>query len=146
MAKTSWTKAEVLEMIKDPKRSTSILVTHDGDNLGLRPMMTRIRDNGEMYFVTHKMSAKANQVRANPNASLEFGGYQMSTDPNEAWIIMNAKITISEDPANKQAAWLPFLAHIYAGGPTDPMMVLLEVHPTEVFVAQPGRKTAVSWS
>eukprot|EP01106_Pelomyxa_sp_JSP_P000093 TRINITY_DN1013_c0_g1_i2.p1 TRINITY_DN1013_c0_g1~~TRINITY_DN1013_c0_g1_i2.p1 ORF type:complete len:146 (-),score=39.57 TRINITY_DN1013_c0_g1_i2:106-543(-) len=145
MAAKVWTRKEVEGMLKDPKFGTAILGTHAGDEIDIRPMMVRIRDNGEIYFVAHKMTAKVAQIRANPNATLQFGGYAMTTDINEAWIHMNAKIVICEDLAKKQAAWLPFLAHMYPSGYTDPNMILLEVHPTKVSIAQPGRKTPVPW-
>ena len=115
------------------KRRVAFLASVDEQGFpNLKAMLRPRRRQGltTFYFSTNTSSLRVAQYRTNPKASLYF--YRKGLLRYEG-LMLTGLMEVLEDPAIKQALWLPGDKLFYSKGVTDPDYCVLR------FTAQKGR-------
>jgi general stress protein 26 len=112
-----------------------MLVTHDGDDVRCRPMVSFARrDDHAVYFLTDARRHNDEEVARDPRACLVF------VDPaGQTFVSISGQATVSNDRTKIEELWsLP--AEAWWDGPDDPAIRLLAVTPKDAeFWDAPGR-------
>ena len=117
-----------LEMVKGAH--TCMLITkHEGaGNLSGRPMgLSKVEEDGTLWFFTNKSSKKAEEIAASHNVAITIN----NESSNNHLMINGTGVLISDTFKIKQL-WSPIMKAWFPLGLDDPDMILIKVVPTEV--------------
>jgi general stress protein 26 len=103
-----------------------MLASRDGEAIRARPMAAYVEEeDGKVYFLTDKDSAKDEEVAAHPEVCLAFadGGAQ-------TYVSVSGHAAVSNDRERIRKIWSP-AAKAWWDGPDDPAIRLLTVTPKD---------------
>ncbi|MHC9543155.1 MAG: pyridoxamine 5'-phosphate oxidase family protein [Vulcanimicrobiota bacterium] len=92
----------------------------------VRYVMVHLKDSLEIFFTSHKMSRKVDQIHKNSHCHITVGG-----DPKDftkPYVQVEGKAEVSEDPALKKELWNDYLAKMFKG-PDDPNYIIVKIKP-----------------
>jgi general stress protein 26 len=102
-----------------------MLTTQFESGLRARPLEARPdRDSDQLRFITDRHSAKKDEIDRWPHVGLIF------VDAGaKAYVSITGKAQIVHDPSLRSVAWRESDAVWWPGGPNDPNVCVLVVHP-----------------
>jgi general stress protein 26 len=92
----------------------------------VRYVMVHIKDSLEIFFTSHKMSRKVNQIHDNTHCHILLGGDPKDFTKPVVNVAGNAEV--SEDPALKKEFWNDYLKKMFKG-PDDPDYIIVKIKP-----------------
>ncbi|MBV9932416.1 MAG: pyridoxamine 5'-phosphate oxidase family protein [Alphaproteobacteria bacterium] len=103
-----------------------MLASRDGEEIRARPMAAYVEEeDGKVYFLTDKASAKEEDVAAHPEVCLAFADAGAQT-----YVSVTGRAALSDDRARIRKIWSP-AAKAWWDGPDDPAIRLLTVTPRD---------------
>ena len=116
-----------------------MLSTLDGDDIRARPMAAKVeKDDGTIYFLTDKDSAKDDEIKAQPNVGLAFADASA-----QKYVSVSGTAEVSNDRA-KIKELFNFASKAWWDSAEDPSIRVLKVTPKDAqFWDSPG--TVVSY-
>jgi general stress protein 26 len=100
--------------------TVAMLVTHTADEIHARPMaITRLDDGVDAYLVTNINSIKVDEVKANPQAVLNFQGAS-------TYASVRGVLTFMPDPVLLEKLWKEAWKVWFPSGKSDPNIALLK--------------------
>jgi general stress protein 26 len=101
-----------------------MLASRDGEAIRARPMAAFVEpEDGKIYFLTDKASAKDEEVAAQPQVCLAFADAGSQT-----YVSVSGQAALSNDRERIRTIWSP-AAKAWWDGPDDPAIQLLAVTP-----------------
>jgi general stress protein 26 len=103
-----------------------MLASREGEEIRSRPMAAYIeREDGKVYFLTDKDSAKEEDVAAHPEVCLAFADAGSQT-----YVSVSGRAALSNDRERIRKIWSP-AAKAWWDGPDDPAIRLVTVTPED---------------
>ena len=103
----------------------AMLTTRHADSIAARPMYSIIpNDEGAVWFVTERGSAKVDEARQNPDALLTY-----SSGSDGDHVVMTGNIAVISDRLKLKSLWNAGADIFFPKGPTDEAAVLLRFEP-----------------
>ncbi len=119
--------SKLVELVKDVKTCMLITIEKYTDLLSGRPMgITKIEDDGTMWFFTKNVSQKVDEIEQNKQISLAI----MSESKN-IYLMIHGKAELSYDYSKMKELWNPFMKAWFPEGLEDPDIILIKVIPSE---------------
>jgi len=101
-----------------------MLASRDGEKIRARPMAAYVEEeDGKVYFLTDKASAKEEEVAPHPEVCLAFADAGAQT-----YVSVSGHAALSNDRERIRKIWSP-AAKAWWEGPDDPAIRLLTVTP-----------------
>ena len=120
--------AKLVEMVKEVRTCMLITTSRNKENISGRPMsVSKIEDNGTMWFFSKGDSEKIEEVEANPKVAIAI-----TNESHNNYLMINGTANISHDKAKMKELWNPALKAWFPDGIDDPEMILLKITPSEV--------------
>jgi general stress protein 26 len=103
-----------------------MLASRDGDEIRARPMAAYVEEeDGKVYFLTDKESAKEEEVAEHPEVCLAFADAGA-----QKYVSVSGDAALSNDRERIRKIWSP-AAKAWWEGPDDPAIRLLAVTPRD---------------
>lgn len=103
-----------------------MLASRDGEDIRARPMAAYVEEeDGKVYFLTDKESAKEEEIAARPQVCLAFADAGA-----QKYVSVSGDATLSNDRERIRKIWSP-AAKAWWDGPDDPAIRLLAVTPRD---------------
>jgi general stress protein 26 len=118
---------KLIELVKEVNTCMLITIEKYTEHLSGRPMgITKIEDDGTMWFFAKMSSPKVDEIEENMNISLSI----MSESKN-IYLMVNGTARLSYDYAKMKELWNPMMKIWFPLGIDDPEVLLIKVTPTE---------------
>ncbi len=117
-----------IEMVKDAR--TCMFITNDknAENISGRPMgITKIDDDGTMWFFTKASSYKVDEIEESKKVALAI-----TNESSNNYLMIHGTATLVNDKEKMAALWSSIMKAWFPLGLDDPDMTLIKVIPTEV--------------
>jgi len=119
--------SKLVELVKDIKTCMLITIEKYTDQLAGRPMgISKIEDDGTMWFFTKTTSQKIDEIEQNNQISLAI-----ASESKNIYLMINGKAELSYDSAKMEELWNPIMKAWFPLGLKDPDMILIKVIPSE---------------
>lgn len=103
----------------------AMVATVDGDQMRARPMVPFVnKDEGEIRFLTHRVTHKTAEIKENSDALLTF-----SNPVTNAHASITGKMTVSENQALIEELWGPYAETWFTGSPGSRDVVAMVFKP-----------------
>lgn len=103
-----------------------MLASRDGEEIRARPMAAYVEEeDGKVYFLTDKESAKEEEVAAHPEVCLAFADAGA-----QSYVSVTGRAALSNDRDRIRKIWSP-AAKAWWDSPEDPAIRLLSVTPKD---------------
>ena len=120
MANEDEGRKEVARILKDADIGVLTTVNASGQ-LFSRPLALQEAEfDGDLWFVTHDPSPKANEIRANPHVNVSVSG-------SDGYLSISGTASIVRDQAKIDELWGPMMEPWFENGKDDPTVALLRV-------------------
>jgi len=119
---------KLIEMVKDSKVCMLITNEKNDENLSGRPMsISKIDDDGAMWFFTKQSSYKVDEIEESKKVSIAI-----TNESSNNYLMINGVATLVNDKTIMAKLWNPILKAWFPQGLDDPDMTLIKVMPSEV--------------
>ncbi|KOX06764.1 pyridoxamine 5'-phosphate oxidase family protein [Micromonospora profundi] len=116
-------RARVTELVREARICMFTTIGLDG-RLVSRPMgLQEAEFDGDLWFFASADSAKARQIRVNPEVNVAFSDQKRS-----AWVSVAGTATEGFDRDRAEQLWNPVLTVWFPQGPDTPGLTLIKVH------------------
>ncbi|MDO3704580.1 pyridoxamine 5'-phosphate oxidase family protein [Micromonospora sp. C28SCA-DRY-2] len=120
---TAEARRRVTELVRRARICMLTTVALDGRQVS-RPMALQEADfDGDLWFFTYADSAKARQLRVNPEVNVAFADQR-----HGAWVSVSGTAQEAYDRARAERLWHPLLATWFPDGPDTAGLTLIRVH------------------
>lgn len=103
---------------------TAMFVSRGKSGLHARPMSAIVRrEEGRIWFLTSRETAKTCEIEANPDVSVTF------SNGTSTHVAVNGRATLVDERAHVKDLWSIAAQAFYPDGPTDPDIVAIKVEP-----------------
>ncbi len=119
---------KLIEMVKGV--STCMLITNEkkDGNLSGRPMsISKIDNDGMMWFFTKASSYKVDEIEENKKVSIAI-----TNESSNNYLMINGLAKLVKDKTKMKELWSSILKAWFPLGLDDPDMILIKVTPNEV--------------
>jgi len=119
---------KLIEMVKGV--STCMLITNEKNdgNLSGRPMsISKIDNDGMMWFFTKASSYKVDEIEENKKVSIAI-----TNESSNNYLMINGLAKLVKDKTKMKELWSSILKAWFPLGLDDPDMILIKVTPSEV--------------
>jgi general stress protein 26 len=119
---------KLIEMVKDVRICMLITNEKNTENLSGRPMsISKIDDDGTMWFFTKASSYKVDEIEESKNVSLAI-----TNESSNNYLMIHGTATLVNDKNKMKELWSSILKAWFPLGLDDPDMTLIKVTPKEV--------------
>ena len=119
---------KLIEMLKGVRACMLITNEKNTDNISGRPMsISKIDDDGAMWFFTKASSYKVNEIEETQKVSIAI----VNESANN-YLMINGTAMMVEDKSKMKELWSSILKAWFPLGLDDPDMTLIKVTPNEV--------------
>jgi|UPI000038ECDB general stress protein 26 len=119
--------SKLVDLVKDVRSCMLITIEKYTDILAGRPMgISKIEEDGTMWFFTKTTSQKVDEIEQNSQISLAI----MSESKN-IYLMINGTADLSYDYGKMKELWNPAMKAWFPEGLEDPDMMLIKVTPSE---------------
>ncbi|MDI1318171.1 pyridoxamine 5'-phosphate oxidase family protein [Flavobacterium sp.] len=117
-----------IEMVKDTRTCMFITMEKNAENISGRPMgITKIDDDGTMWFFTKASSYKADEIEESKKVAIAI-----TNESSNNYLMIHGTATLVNDKEKMAALWGSIMKAWFPLGLDDPDMTLIKVIPTEV--------------
>lgn len=114
---------KVAELVDQARICMLTTMTADGKHVS-RPMALQdVEFDGDLWFFAYDDSAKAAEVRTNPQVNVGF-----ADDKHQAWVSISGAATLVQDRAKMEELWAAPLEVWFPDGLDTPGITLVKVH------------------
>jgi len=119
---------KLVEMVKDVRVCMLITSEKNAENLLGRPMaITKIDDDGTMWFFTKESSYKVCEIEKNKKVSIAI-----ADESNQNYLMIHGTAILVDDKIKMKELWSSLMKAWFPLGLEDPDMTLIKVTPCEV--------------
>lgn len=119
--------SKLVELIKDVRTCMLITIEKHTDLVSGRPMgISKIEEDGTIWFFTKMSSPKVHEIEQNTQISLAI-----ISESKNIYLMVNGTAKISFDHSKMKEFWNPFMKAWFPMGIDDPELVLIKVNPKE---------------
>ncbi|CAN5170672.1 hypothetical protein BH09BAC2_BH09BAC2_14730 [soil metagenome] len=119
---------KLIEMVKDVR--ICMLITNEkiDEDLSGRPMsISKIDDDGTMWFFSKKSSYKIDEIEESKKVSVAI-----INESSNNYLMIHGTANLVDDKAKMEALWSSIMKAWFPLGLDDPDMILIKVTPNEV--------------
>jgi general stress protein 26 len=119
--------SKLVELVKEVRTCMLITIEKYTDLLAGRPMeITKIEDDGTLWFFTKATSQKIDELEQNKQISLAI-----VNEHKNIYLIIHGKADFSYDYDKMKELWTPLMKAWFPRGIDDPEIMLIKVTPSE---------------
>jgi len=117
-----------VEMVKDVRICMFITNEKDDENISGRPMaISKIEDDGTMWFFTKASSTKSDEIEMSKKVSIAI-----ANESSQNYLMVHGAAILVNDKNKMEELWNSIMTAWFPLGLEDPDMTLIKVTPTEV--------------
>jgi len=119
---------KLIEMVKDVRVCMLITKEQSTEDFSGRPMtISKIDDDGTLWFFTRISSLKVDEIEESKNVSIAI-----INERSNNYLMISGSASLENDKVKIKELWSPFLKAWFPLGLDDPDMTLIKVTPSEV--------------
>jgi general stress protein 26 len=119
--------SKLVELVKDVQTCMLITIEKSSEHLSGRPMgISKIEEDGTMWFFTKMSSQKVDEIEDNKQISLAI-----ISESKNIYLMINGIAKLSYDYGKMKELWSPAMKVWFPQGIDDPELIMIRVTPNE---------------